>query len=185
MNIYILICLIATMSCSTTNKIKVTNKMLNDFEVIGWYDDSTDKIWAISFPFQIHIKNYKKNDWLINYKYEYKEPSEGKYANLYFVNKNKVMSKIEPFKKNKLTVNEKYKLLLYSKHIILNTDYSNKILSKINENIKDSILLGTISNFKDLYPSLASDLIEGDTLVLRFKSSENNKKKRIKVPIKL
>ena len=166
-------------SCKTSSKIKLKTSLSSESNVIGWYDSSTGKIWAISFPFEIHIKNHKENDYLINYKYEYKDSNMGKYAKLYFLNK----SKIEPFKKNRIGINNK--LLLYSKHIILNTNYSNRISSKVNKNTKDSILLGSFSSFKDLYPFLTSDLVRGDTLVLRFKSSKSNKKERIKVPISL
>ena len=69
--------------------------------------------------------------------------------------------------------------------MIFNTELSDKLSFEfIKDNqIKDSISLGTFNDFDKKFPNFIQNLIKRDTLYLKFKLPESNGKRRVKVPI--
>ncbi|KAF9658224.1 hypothetical protein ABHQ57_11775 [Tenacibaculum sp. ZH5_bin.1] len=176
-------------SCTTTKEITVTSKVSNKHKVIAWYDVEKKTIWALSFPISLNIINDDVKKELLYYQYNYKNSKRGKVISLYEIEKDNSLILIKNFKKKELKLDETNNFLILTKHIITGSELANKIVVGLdNKQLKnDSISLGKFKDFKKRYSSSIKNLLNKDTLYIRFKIFEHNnrKKKRIKVPIKV
>ncbi|AZJ32116.1 hypothetical protein SAMN05444344_1972 [Tenacibaculum mesophilum] len=182
---HLYIILIFFIFCGTNKDIKITSKPSEDSEVIAWYDNESKKIWAISLPFDLNIKS-SGNKFLYHFQYKYKKSDEGAVIKMYFISDEKLV-RLENYKKRKFNNQKNKSFLFYTKHLIIDEDESKKILSKIDTtSIKaDSLFVGNFYSFSRKFPKITKNLIDGDTLYLRFKEIEGVNKERIKVPIKI
>lgn len=174
-------------SCSTTKNFKVESEFIEDYNVYAWYDIKKNSIWAISLPISVNITNDNIIKELLYYQYNYKRREKGKAINFYEFKGDSIVV-IENFKKKKLNINKQYNFLIQTKHIITNTELADKIISKLNTKgvLNDSISLGSFKEFKQEYTNTIRSLVDKDTLYLKFNFFENsnNKRRRIKIPIK-
>jgi len=182
---YLYFLLILFVSCVSNKEIKIVSKPNNSSEIIAWYNKKSNKIWAISFPFNLNIKS-KGENFLYNFQYKYKNSSNGAVIKMYYID-NKEYIRVENYEKREFSNQPNKTFLFYTKHLIIDGNDSKKILSEIDTNsIKnDSILIGSFSSFNKKFPKTANNIMQGDTLYLRFKEILGEKKRRVKVPIKL
>ncbi len=186
---YIYISFIALFfSCSTSKNFKIESKFIDNNNVYAWYDKEKEKVWALSFPILLNLTNDNIKKELIYYQYNYQESKRGKAISLYEIKDNNMIL-VDNFKKKEINPNETTRFLIITKHIITDSELANQIISKLNKKnlSNDSISIGSFKKFRKEYVNSVKNLVNKDTLYLRFKFLEknNNKKKRIKVPIKI
>ncbi|AZJ32120.1 hypothetical protein SAMN05444344_1977 [Tenacibaculum mesophilum] len=181
--------IILFISCSTSKHFKIESEFKKDSNVYAWYDVEKKTIWALSFPISLNIINDDVKKELLYYQYNYKNSKRGKAISLYEIEKDNSLIPIKNFKKKELKLDETNNFLILTKHIITGSELANKIVTELNNKrlTNDSISLGNFKEFKKKYSSSIKNLLDKDTLYIRFKIFEDNnrKKKRIKVPIKL
>ncbi|AZJ32119.1 hypothetical protein SAMN05444344_1976 [Tenacibaculum mesophilum] len=188
--LYITLILFVISSCSMQRNIEVKSITSKSNEIIGWYNPKSKKIDAISLPFNLYIES-SQQELLHTYQYKYRNPKKGASVEIYYINKEKKIEVLKDYEERSFSSNKRKKFLLYTRHMIYDTELSNKLSSKYikGRETKDSITLGVFEDFYKNYPTLTKDLIKEDTLYLRFKllplRGKDKKIKRIKVPIHL
>jgi len=143
-------------------------------------------IWAISFPINMNLDCSKsKNNSFRNYSYKYGNNLKGKEMKLYSVENGEFIkqdfSKIKILKKNK-----KNKFLIISKHFIdttkLNSIYLKSYVEKMLKENKDTLHIGTVSEFKTKHKVLFEKLTKNDSLSIQFLDGKKLGKK-VTVPV--
>lgn len=179
-----------TVSCKTTNKILVKSEISNSYKIVAWYDDEQKDIWALSIPISLIVENtsFFEIETFISHQYIYENPKQGTHAFLYELGKSKELKKKKNYARKNINPNTKKKYIIYSKHLISDKRYSDKLMS-IYKNIDfqtDSVSLDFFDDFKKKLPDLVEEMFVKDSLFLRFRNKDKGSKlstKRIKVPI--
>ena len=143
-----------------------------------------DQISTINFPIEFIVENnsYKKEkiEKLVYLYQPFKEYSQNQTANLYVYKKNK-------FESLNLFFDDVYidkggkKFLIYTKHTVLDTlnfneDYFAPFINKMRKNKTDSLLMGTLPEFKQKHSKLTQSLLSDDEVIILF----NKKVKEVK-----
>lgn len=115
----------------------------------------------------------------------YKTPKEGTFV--YIFDYKNLKKEISNYERKEIKPKEKKEYLVYTKHLVNNSHYSNKILS-VYKNIEfcnDSIPLGSFNSFRENFPHLTRKFLLKDSIFLKFTNFDKKKSppKRIKIPV--
>ncbi len=182
----IFITIICYISCNAPKESIKIDFINSTNEITLFYSKKMKAIWAISFPMNINIDCSKsKNNSFRNYSYKYGNNLKGKGMKLYSVENDKFIkqdfTKIKILKKDK-----KNKFLIISKHFIdttkSNSIYLKSYLEKMLKEGKDTLHIGTVSEFRTKHKELFEELTKKDSISIQFLNGKKLRE-RITVPV--
>lgn len=190
MNNYLKIFFLFFLVACTTIKdsIKITQKE-TVFPVYALLSSDTKRIVRLCFPNEIKIENTssnKKSFIKINYEYNSIANSIGNFIRLY-KEKNNSLEKISNNKKKTIFPKENKDFIFYTVHYIDTSSLFRNELKYYNEKMlqenKDTLHIGTVSEFKTKHKELFEKLTKNDSISIQFLDGKKLGE-RIIIPVK-
>ncbi|QKX06463.1 hypothetical protein HN014_16595 [Aquimarina sp. TRL1] len=191
MNNFLLLLFLFLTQCKSVNqKIDITQKEVNQEIIIRTASDDKMSIITIQFPNSIVLSNNSSidRDFLtIDYKYNNIPYNRDLNLGLYVMNENGKLKRVRNNKKKTILSKEKRSFIYYSRHFVDSSkstqQYFRSYITKMHEENKDTLHIGTVSEFKKKYEELFKQLTQGDSISIRY--LEGNKiSGRTIIPIK-
>ncbi|CAL2104598.1 hypothetical protein [Tenacibaculum sp. 190130A14a] len=172
-------------SIGTAIEVKET-----EYPVIINYDKKNNIIYGIKIPLEVAITNNSKVSFkeFITIDYEYTPYNKGRGIEIF--KKVNSLVKIVNNKKKVISPSSTLKYVIYSRYRIdrvkekeLFKEKMNQYLEKIYEENKDTLHIGTISEFKQKHKDLFEKLTKNDSISIQL-LDDGKFGKRIVVPVK-
>ena len=150
-----------------------------DHQIIARYNKKYKKIYRLNIPIKVKISsNDYKNAFNIDYKYIPFQKGIG--IDLYDLEENEITNKrIDLLKNNEFIV---YTWFRIDSSFTIQKKFQNQIRKAVIEN-KDTLHIGTVSEFKAKHPILFEKLTKNDSISVRL-LEDGKLGKRITVPVK-
>lgn len=183
--IFSALCLLLTCCKNQSGILDINQTLDNNNEVVLRYSDKTKTIWAINIPFKFELSNNSSStEKFTTCAYVYNNQL-GRHSKLY-LSDDGVLVRNNPNNTKTIENGEQQTYVIYSQHII-DTLASDIIvfkpyLDRIKNKDQDTLLVGTLEQFKKKHPKFIKYLIEGDSLDFEFLTPDNNFKKPLKYP---
>ncbi len=175
------------LSCNTIKQEIQIKQFESKKEITLWYSKKMKTISVISIPIQTEITNFfSKKITFLNYKYIYGNKLKGNPMKMYLVKNNKLI-KQSISRKKPINAKSSKQFLIYTKHFVDTVKYSrsyfNPYIKKMLRENKDTLHIGTVSEFKQKHSKLFKKLTENDSISIQF--LDNDKfGERITIPVK-
>ncbi|MCF6350606.1 MAG: hypothetical protein L3J23_06185 [Flavobacteriaceae bacterium] len=167
-----IIIILFLVACQSTEKIKVEQVDTN-LPVILRLRNDTNTIWVISFPIKVKITNTSFKERIFgSYKYEYsKDNLKGTSSTLYLKKDDKLIKKgISKYKYIKRYNSKEY--IVYSRNFVDTTKFSRLYFKKYTDKMhslnQDTLVVGSLKEFKKKHYKLVKYLLEKDTIKINF-----------------
>ncbi|NDV65219.1 hypothetical protein [Bacteroides sp. 224] len=203
--LFSIICLLS--SCRFTKSLSETvfvEQTYSKYPVIIRADLDDNKVFSVNFPFVFKFKNsspVKRKIYSINYYYckECRKQymvARGNWnaASLLYEKIKDSLVRIKPHYKNyrAIAAPEIQEIIVYPSHEI---DQSDIVQSELKEYVeqmkkrgkiqgKDTLSIGSFSEFKEKHPELTKTLLEGDSIKFKISGTDNKMDTLVVLPIK-
>lgn len=174
-------------SCKNQSGVLNINQVSqNSNEIVIRYSEKMKTFWVINIPFQFEISNNSdETEKFVTCSYIYNNQL-GRHSKLY-IDEGRALIRNNQNDIKTIESGQKKTYVIYSQHIIdtikYNKTFFKSYLDKVKGRNEDTLLVGTLEQFKSKHPQLVKSLIEGDSLNFEFLTSENKFKKPIKIPL--
>jgi hypothetical protein len=180
--------LIFTQCKSIGNSVKITQREVSNHIIIRTASNNDNRIITVQFPKEIVLTNNSLiGREFIAINYEYNNTPSNRNLNLgLFTNENGVLKRIRNNKKKILPSKESLNFIFYSRHFVDSTKSTQlqfkPYLEKMLIENKDTLHIGTVSEFKTKHKELFKKLTNKDSISIQF--LDNGKLgERINIPI--
>ncbi|PID68990.1 MAG: hypothetical protein CR968_00200 [Flavobacteriia bacterium] len=187
---FLLLSLFILVQCKSVNhKVSITQRKVSQKVIIRTASDNKNSIIRIQFPNEIILKNnsLRKRDLLtINYIYNNIPSNRNLNLGLY-TRKNGTLMRVRNNKKKIIPSKDSLNFVFYSRHFVDSTKSTQKQFKPYVEKMlgldKDTLHIGTVSEFKQKHEELFEKLTKGDSISIQFLDGKKLGE-RITVPVK-
>lgn len=185
MNKYIIILIFTLYACKTIKPIVLTYEQ--NYPVIIRLSSKYKKVSRINLPIGIILENKSNNKQsFVSIDYLYTPYQEGIGEDIYSIKSDDNLLKVNNNKKKYLSSSAKKKYLVYSWYRIDSSKAIQKkfktYIDKMLNNNKDTLHIGTVSEFKQKHKELFEKLTKNDSISIQF-LEEKKLGERITVPV--
>lgn len=179
-------------NCESIKKGIRINYLDTDMSIIIRMTKEDNSIIGIGFPKKINVENksfFKESFVKIEYRYN-NIPRERNYGIGLFEQENEILANISNNKKKTIPSKGSVNYILYTRHFVDSTKsiqqqfkpYIEKML-RLN---KDTLHIGTVTEFKKKHKELFESLTKNDSISIRFldSSTKSGLGERLAVPVK-
>ena len=187
---FLLLLLSVFTQCKSVNhKVNITQREVSQEVIIRTASDVKNSIIAIQFPNEIILSNNssRKRD-LLTIDYKYNNIPSNRNLNLgLFTNKNGKLKRIRNNKKKIIPSKQSLNFIFYSRHFVDSTKLTQHqfkaYIDKMLAENKDTLHIGTVSEFKKKHKELFEKLTKNDSISIQFLDGKKLGE-RITVPVK-
>jgi len=177
------------LGCKSANKAIQMEQLKTDFPVISLLSKKYNKIKIIKFPIRLKLYNplwEQKVYSSINYNYNTYVKGIGESL---YIEKNGDLKEIRQTKQKTIAPYQSEEYIVYSAYRIDSSDVIQQqfkpYIDEMLKNKQDTLVVGTVKEFKKKHKVFLEQLIMGDSIYLRVLNAERNGyEKGVKIPVK-
>ena len=186
---FLTLLLLFFIQCKSPEKISVLQEKVSNRIIIRRPKDNKNRIITIQFPNRIILSNGSISDKLdfLTIDYKYGDIPEERNLNLgLYIESNRKLKKERNNKKKTIPPKSSLSYIIYSRHFVdsaksIQQQFKPYVAKMLAEN-KDTLHVGTVTEFKKKHAALFEKLTKGDSISIQFLDS-GKFGERVTVPV--